>query len=717
MAPDIQAVVRATQVWLQSSWHVQVPFAWLEACVEWLQEEAGGAGCLSQQQINQQALDQWLLADLRDLDYPVLPEGLAEAQKTELSGTFCVQVDSLLDISQPAYGQLQNWKGTDCANDEVSAVTQTTQRPWEAKPTRMLLLQVTDGVQSLEAMEYQPIPALSSALRPGVKLQLQGQMVCRLGMLLLGPSNIKILGGEVEDLVDRNNQGRMLCRTLGLPEEQQQQQEGEEAPPAPRQGNQEVEDLELDDAELLASLEAQEGVGRVQDGSVADSGYGTLNETYTQFSESSSVRSLVSAASSRSEPSTHSNRRGLTQSSSHGNKQKDSDLLPSEHEIQQVVQSHNAAEEDFPDEDFDDLPLDELDSVIFQQTTDVTVQSDNSHRSTPQNNSRITGNPNTLDRATKSQAAQFELHTVNSSGSRFGPSNSRSITQKRDYQGCTKGATGQVVAATSTPFFSRAAREQSRELECVTNDESKFMDEDMDCFLEEIQTYEAQPGRTGGSNQLPVQKGPRGDREITSNKTESSGSSYTLTNKSPQSVKGLAFDSSQSTNIAESDRQSADKDPQSDSTVTALTLTSPPFTYLCLLEELMSKAHAHATEIRIKAFIVTLLGKLSSNNGVWSICAAISDGTGYLDVELSDEVLTGLLGFSVSEKAALKRDPARRGELDAGMRRCQEELVDMCCVMTITVEPEGRKAVVTKAEQVSEKVLQELEQRVRDRRT
>lgn len=54
MAPEIQAVVLATQAWLQSSWHVHVPFAWLEACVVWLQEEAGGAGHLSQQQINQQ---------------------------------------------------------------------------------------------------------------------------------------------------------------------------------------------------------------------------------------------------------------------------------------------------------------------------------------------------------------------------------------------------------------------------------------------------------------------------------------------------------------------------------------------------------------------------------------------------------------------------------------------------------------------------------------
>lgn len=54
MAPEFQAVVRATQAWLQTTWHVQVPFAWLEACVAWLQEEAGGAGHLSQLQINQQ---------------------------------------------------------------------------------------------------------------------------------------------------------------------------------------------------------------------------------------------------------------------------------------------------------------------------------------------------------------------------------------------------------------------------------------------------------------------------------------------------------------------------------------------------------------------------------------------------------------------------------------------------------------------------------------
>lgn len=106
-----------------------------------------------------------------------------------------------------------------------------------------------------------------------MKLQLQGQMVCRLGMLLLGPSNVKVLGGEVEDLVERNSgvswwfcaiclkisnffwdndscfpcvlnifiplwQGRVLCRALGIPEEegQQPQEEEEEVPLAAQQG-------------------------------------------------------------------------------------------------------------------------------------------------------------------------------------------------------------------------------------------------------------------------------------------------------------------------------------------------------------------------------------------------------------------------------------------------------------------------------------------------
>lgn len=60
-----------------------------------------------------------------------------------------------------------------------------------------------------------------------------------------------------------------------------------------------MDDLELDDAVLLASLEAEEEVGRVQGDPGPDSGYGTFSESSTQSSRSSSTRNVVSAASSR----------------------------------------------------------------------------------------------------------------------------------------------------------------------------------------------------------------------------------------------------------------------------------------------------------------------------------------------------------------------------------------------------------------------------------
>lgn len=565
MAPETQTVVRSAQSWLQSSCQVQVPFAWLEACVEWLQEEAGGAGRLSQQQINKQAYDQWLLTDLRDLDYPVLPDGLAQAQKTALSGIFCVQVDSVLDVSQPAYGQMQKLKGTDHSNDEVSAVTQSTQRPWEAKPSRMLLLQVTDGVQNLEAMEYQPIPAISASLRPGVKLRLQGDIICRLGVMLLGPANVKLLGGEVEDLVDRNNQGKVLCRTLGLPEEEQQPQQEEEDPLSAQQANQDFEDLELDDQELLASLEFQEQADRVHRvGSTLDSGYGTLFESTT--SSQSSARNPSATASSRIETSSLSIRSSIPQSISSSNRGGGGSNLGHYQNNQQdfldpFPQDQSMADLDFPDEDFDDLPLDELDSVILQDDR-------------PQ----------------------------------------------------------------SAPLPNNSAAQN-------------FIDEDMQ-FVEELAACELKP---------------------------QPGTSKETTSKSSNS----------------------------------LTLTSPPFTYICLLDDV---ARSSKTEILVKAFIVTLVGKLTSSNGFWQVGATISDGTGYLDVQLSDEVLKGLLGFSAAEKAALKRDPTRKGELDAGMRRCQEGLVDMCCVMTISLDSERGKALVTKAEPVNEQDIQALERRVKTRK-
>lgn len=356
--------------------------------------------------------------------------------------------------------------------------------------------------------------------------------------------------------------------------------------------------------------------------------------------------------------------------------------MPSDLLSKQEIQDHHMEAEDFPDEDFANLPLDELDAAIFQESTNV---ADIVHNNSPNESTAIKPN-----RATKPPTAQFEQNSVTASGSWLSSRNCRSSAQKTDYEGFPTGVAAPLAVRTYP-------------MEFAANAEMDFVDEDMDCLLINEQTRDL--------NQLPAQLGLHTDRQRITKKTEISSSSCAITNESSRSV--IPRRQSYMTSTPGFNRPAANTCPQSRSSAPALTLTSPPFTYLCLLEQMVSSPDFQTTEIRLKAFIVTLLGKLSCSNNLWRVTATISDGTGYLDVELSNDLLRSLLGFSVAEKGVLKRDSARRGELDAGMKRCQEELVDMCCIMTIVVEAEGRKAVVTKAEAISEEALQELEQRVK----
>ncbi|XP_041957891.1 recQ-mediated genome instability protein 1 [Alosa sapidissima] len=325
MAPD---AVQTVGSWLRSHWHVCVPEGWLQACVEWLQQEAGGRP-LTLPQLQQLVLEQWLQTDLRSLGMSSLPAAVSEAEKTHLQGSLCVQLDSLLDVSQPAYTQLQRLRGSERDNDLIGAATQVTQRPWEAAPSRMLMLQLTDGVQSVEAMECRPVPQLNTRLPAGTKLLLRGPITCRLGVLLLGPQNVQVLGGEVEELLHTNTQAHVLCRALGLPEEEPAEEEAEGVPPERAEEAAPGAEEDLDDLELMASLEAVEE-------SSLDSGYRSA--------------SMVSRAPSRPSPQQHF----PLEDSAWGS--------PS-----------YAPEEDFPD---DDIPLEELDSVLSQHMSQEMGQGD-----------------------------------------------------------------------------------------------------------------------------------------------------------------------------------------------------------------------------------------------------------------------------------------------------------------------------------------------------
>lgn len=202
------------ETWLSSTWHVKVPAPWLEACIDWIQQENDRSN-LTQAYINRQVFEQWLLTDLRDLEYPLLPDCILNTPKGELSGFYSIQIDSLVDVSQPAYSQLQKSRGKSTINEEITANMQGTQKSWEAKPTRMLMLQLTDGIHHIQGMEYHPLPVLRSNLPPGTKMMIQGKVAYRLGVLLLKPENVRLLGGEVDGLAEEFAEQRVLARLIG----------------------------------------------------------------------------------------------------------------------------------------------------------------------------------------------------------------------------------------------------------------------------------------------------------------------------------------------------------------------------------------------------------------------------------------------------------------------------------------------------------------------
>ncbi|XP_016329108.1 recQ-mediated genome instability protein 1-like [Sinocyclocheilus anshuiensis] len=566
--------VQLTQAWLHSQWHIQVPHTWLDACVNWIKVEAVSES-VPQSLLNQRILEQWLVTDLRDLSHPVLPERISEAQKTELNSCYCLQMDSLLDVSQPAYTQLQRIRGTACSNDQVSAVTPETQRPWEAKPTRMLMLQLTDGVQSLEGMEYQPIPALSTNLPPGTKLQLVGPIGVCLGVLLLKAENVKVLGGEVEQLLEIYFQSRVLCGTLGLPEENHPQGE------------------EPDDQELLASVEAPVGH------QVADSGYNSMASEASFRPPQSQPRPQATPVSREDDW--------------------DMDEIPDD-DFRGIPDDFDDVPQNVVDEDFDDIPLEELDSVMLDNPIDSEVRPSRREHSEIKHPDVI--QPNTEEPSLLSFRCRIML-------------NSRSLNEV-------------PVANVEEPDANFPNRHKTEE-----------------------------PSQTFRS------------RNLLSNTNQS----RTLNEVPHTSV------TSSSTNTAGSSGCERDA-------------PTPP--YLCMLQA-GCWPPTKVQVLRLQAFIVTLVGNLRSSSGVWQLGATISDGTGYLDVDLSDAMLTKLIGYTAAEARVLRKDPARRGEVDSGIQHCQRELVDMCCMMSVQVDQTGR-GVMLCASPLSDRESSEIQKRVKERR-
>lgn len=197
--------------------HIRVNRNWLQACARHFQ--AGSTASVQRTEfggdVYKQVYYQLLLTNLWELGMTCLPESALAAHKLMLKGSFFLQVDSVRDVSQPAYSQLLKITNTENPNTIVQADPIEKPFPWQAQPKRMLKLELTDGTRRMQAIEFEPVRCMSVDMRPGIKILITGPVECRRGVMFLRADNVRVLGGMVESLLEENCREAVLCRAIG----------------------------------------------------------------------------------------------------------------------------------------------------------------------------------------------------------------------------------------------------------------------------------------------------------------------------------------------------------------------------------------------------------------------------------------------------------------------------------------------------------------------
>ncbi|CAB0005846.1 unnamed protein product, partial [Nesidiocoris tenuis] len=164
------------------------------------------------------AYEQWTLADLIDVNAPSLPPACKSCNKIILPGKYAVQVNYVVNVAVPFHKQLQEIRRPDAqTNLEIDNEKQDRDPGPKSGTSRLLKLEITDGVTTVTGFEYAPIPAITRCV-PGEKILLIGPIEARKGALFLKPENITVLGGEVDTLLICNAMENVLARSLKEPE-------------------------------------------------------------------------------------------------------------------------------------------------------------------------------------------------------------------------------------------------------------------------------------------------------------------------------------------------------------------------------------------------------------------------------------------------------------------------------------------------------------------
>nr|XP_055166043.1 recQ-mediated genome instability protein 1 isoform X2 [Nyctereutes procyonoides] len=584
-------------------------------------------------------------------------------------------INSLVDVSQPAYSQIQKLRGKNTTNDLITAETQVTPKPWEAKPSRMLMLQLTDGIVQIQGMEYQSIPALHSDLPPGTKILIYGNISFRLGVLLLKPENVKLLGGEVDALLEEYAQEKVLARLIGEPDPIVSV-----IPNNPNQSIPGITDV-LDpalgpsDEELLASLDENE---------LAASNDTSLDRRF--FSTDSSSNTIPTRQSSFEQQdiiSPKPKEKPPDPSMCFTDEELDDFSLEEALLLEETVQKEQMETEELqpltlnrtPDESIEivsQMETEELQPLTLNRTPDESIEIVSQMETEELQ-------PLTLNRTPDESIIERVLHKPNTLGN-------ISLTCKSRNNNRDKKNLSEQMINEGKSFCSPSAGDQNSSVFSVHNNvplPHDFTNKDSETDNKIKQTFSSIDGHSL-NNKISIS-----NRELVNYVPKRSSH---ISNENDHHLQTCSRSSEYSTPLS-----------------SAMDLYSPPFIYLSIL---MASRPKKITTVKVKAFIVTLTGNLSSSGGIWSITAKISDGTAYLDVDFADEILTSLIGFSVPEMKQSKKDPLQYQKFLDGLQKCQRDLIDLCCLMTISFNPSLSKAMVLALQDVKTEHLENLKKRL-----
>ena len=184
--------------------HLHASDDWMKACVDWCLSETPN---LNKIKLVESVRSQWLDTDIRTEGVQSRPQISPNAMHPDslkpppLQGPVVLQVCEAIDVSKPAYNQLQILNKIDNQNLEICA-DRTQVKSWQPPPpTRTLKLKLSDGFRTIDALEFERCSDLKDPVPLGLKLSLKNETEIRRGTLMLRPKNLNVLGGVVEEMV------------------------------------------------------------------------------------------------------------------------------------------------------------------------------------------------------------------------------------------------------------------------------------------------------------------------------------------------------------------------------------------------------------------------------------------------------------------------------------------------------------------------------------